>query len=121
MSDSYDLGKHGEDIASKYLEDKGYKILDRNWTSGKIELDIIAENDEVVAFVEVKTRSDNFKLSPADAVTVPKQRSIIFAADNYLRQKRIDKECRFDIISVVSKDDNYDIDHMEGAFYPTLR
>ena len=121
MSDSYDLGKQGETIAAKYLEDKGYTILDRNWTSGKTEIDIIAENDEVVAFVEVKTRSGNFKLSPMEAVTVPKQRSILFAADNYMRRKNIDKECRFDIISVVTKGEDFDVDHIEGAFYPTLR
>ena len=121
MSDSHDLGKQGETVAARYLEDKGYSILDKNWTSGKTEIDIIAENDDVVAFIEVKTRSGNFKLSPMEAVTVPKQRSIIFAADNYMRRKNIDKECRFDIISVVSKGEEFFVDHIEGAFYPTLR
>jgi len=121
MSDNINLGQAGENFAAEYLINKGYKILKRNWVSGKLEIDIIAENKDFVVFAEVKTRSDNFQLHPADAVTKTKQRSVILAADNFLKRNNIDKECRFDVITVIKKPDSFEIDHIENAFYPTLR
>ena len=81
----------------------------------------MAENDEFVVFVEVKTRSADFILHPRDSVTREKQRLIIYAADFYLRIYNISKESRFDIITLVAKGDEFDIEHVENAFYPTLR
>ena len=77
MAESHNLGKKGEDLAVEHLWGKGYKILNRNWKSGKHEIDIIAENKDFIVFVEVKTRSENFLMSPASAgSTREKQRSI---------------------------------------------
>lgn len=121
MSESQILGQTGEDLAATYLAGKGYRIRHRNWKSLKTELDIIAENDKFIVFVEVKTRSAGFLADPASAVTRDKQRNIIFAADSYLRIYNIDKESRFDIITVISGDEDQEIDHIEDAFYPTLR
>lgn len=120
MSDARNLGVKGESIAVDYLTNNGYKILDRNWKSGRTEIDIIAENERYVVFVEVKTRSEDFQVDPVYAVNVEKQRTIIFAADNYLRRKEIDKECRFDIITIIKKGGSFSINHIEEAFYPTL-
>jgi len=60
MADIFDLGKKGEDLAADYLRKKGYRILKRNWRSGRNEVDIIADNNEYIVFVEVKTRSGIF-------------------------------------------------------------
>jgi len=121
MSDTKELGNQGEDFASSFLLKKGYKIVNRNWKMGANEIDIIAENDDFIVFIEVKTRSDNYLEHPYTAVTTSKQKTIIRIADHYLRRYNIDKECRFDIISVVKNNDKFDINHIENAFYPTLR
>jgi putative endonuclease len=121
MSESHNLGQKGEDLAADHLEKAGFKILFRNWKWGKNEIDIIAENNEFIIFVEVKTRSDDFQMHPVTAVTREKQKLIIWAANGYLQKFKIDKEARFDIITVIMSVDSHKIDHIEGAFYPTLR
>jgi putative endonuclease len=121
MSESHDLGVKGEELATDYLKNNGFRILGKNWKWGKNEIDIIAEDSQFIIFVEVKTRTDEFLEHPVNAVTREKQKSIIFAADGYLRINRIDKESRFDIITVIIKKDDFSIDHIKDAFYPTLR
>jgi putative endonuclease len=121
MSESHDLGQKGEDLAAAYLKNAGYKILFRNWKWGKHEIDIIAENNDRVVFAEVKTRTEDFLVNPRDAVPREKQKSIILAADGYIKKFYIDKESRFDVITIIKKNANFEIDHIEDAFYPTLR
>jgi putative endonuclease len=121
MSESQTLGQKGEVIASEHLLSRGYKILHRNWKSGKKEVDIVAENSEYIVFVEVKTRSWDMKLHPADLVPHDKQRLLLYAADSYIRKYNIKKESRFDVIIIIFSDKSYEVDHREGAFYPTLR
>lgn len=121
MSESHDLGQKGEELATVYLKDKGFRILFRNWKWGKHEIDIIAENKDYIIFIEVKTRTDNFQMHPVTAVTNEKQKSIIRAADGYIQRYRIDKESRFDVITIIGKNEEFEIDHIEDAFYPTLR
>jgi len=120
MAESHNLGQEGEDLAAEHLEKTGYRILFRNWKWGKHEIDIIAENNDFIIFAEVKTRSDDFQMHPVTAVTREKQKSIIRAANGYLQKFKIDKEGRFDVITVIKSVDSYKIDHIEGAFYPTL-
>jgi putative endonuclease len=120
MSDKASLGIRGEELAAGWLRQHGYTIRDRNWRSGRTEIDIIAENSEYIVFVEVKTRSADYQVSPADAVNVPKQRTIIFAASNYINNYRISLEARFDIITVIFSGQQWEIDHIENAFYPTM-
>ncbi len=122
MSESSSLGRKGEDLAASFLAGKGYQIRNRNWKAGKLEVDIIAETGEFIVFVEVKTRSEDFLESPQDAVTRDKQRSLVLAADNYIRWHDIAKEVRFDVITVLAKGQTLTIEkHIEDAFYPTLR
>ncbi len=121
MSDSQETGIKGEEKAKEYLIGKGYKILHTNWRSGKRELDIVAENKEFIVFIEVKTRTDDYHLHPRHAVTSEKQKSIIYAAENYISRYQIDKESRFDIISIITGRGSVEIEHIEDAFYPTLR
>jgi len=121
MSESHNLGIKGEDIAAEYLQNKGYKIRHRNWKSGKRELDIVAENKDFIVFVEVKTRTEDFLMPPVSAVNSEKQRSMIYTADSYLQKYAIDKESRFDVITIINKGKSSEIEHKEDAFYPTLR
>jgi putative endonuclease len=121
MAESHNLGQKGEDLAADHLKKAGYRILSRNWKWGKNEIDIIAENKEYIVFVEVKARNDDFQMHPVTAVTRNKRKSIIWAADGYIQKYNIDKESRFDIITVIRSGEEFKIDHIEGAFYPTLR
>lgn len=120
MSDSSEMGARGEELAAGYLRQKGYTIRDRNWKSGRTEIDIIAENDESIVFVEVKSRSSDYQVNPLDAVNVPKQRTIIFAASNYINRNSIAREARFDIITVIFRGSDWELDHIENAYYPTM-
>lgn len=121
MSESQSLGQKGETFAIEYLQKEGYKIRHRNWKSGKKELDIVAENNDYIVFVEVKTRTDDYMEPPVNAVTREKQRLIIFAAEGYIQRYNLDKESRFDVVTVIARGETLDIDHIENAFYPTLR
>jgi putative endonuclease len=120
MSDRASLGRRGEELAAGYLVKNGYTIRDRNWRSGKTEIDIIAENNAFIVFVEVKTRAADYQVPPAEAVNVPKQRTIINAASNYINRNGLVKEARFDIITVITRGTGPEIDHIENAYYPTI-
>lgn len=119
MAEHNEFGKVGEEEAVSYLRSKGYSILHRNWRSGKHELDIIAENSEYLIIVEVRARSGGYLLHPIDSVGPRKIRNIILAAEKYIFANNIEKETRFDIISVVvnSKGESC-IEHIEDAFLP---
>lgn len=121
MAESHDLGKMGEDLAAEHLKKAGYKIVKRNWKTGKNEIDIIAENKDYIVFVEVKTRTEELLLPVGEIVNREKQRSMIFCADNYIKWNYVSKECRFDVIVIIVSDGANKIDHIEDAFYPTLR
>lgn len=120
MTDRSFLGSRGEKIAAGYLKDRGYIIRERNWRSGRTEIDIIAENDRNIVFVEVKTRSADFHVHPRDAVNVPKQRTIIYAASNYIDRFAVTKEARFDIITIIYDGSAWETEHIENAYYPTM-
>ncbi|MBL4752167.1 MAG: YraN family protein [Flavobacteriales bacterium] len=112
------LGEEGEEIACALLREKGYKIAERNWRTGKLELDIIATKDNTLVVVEVKTRTGNVHGDPEDFVTRPKQRHIIKATNEYILQKDWNEETRFDIISIIMNGKETKVEHLENAFYP---
>lgn len=117
MAAHNDLGHKGEDLAAEYLQQKGYCILERNWTNrGRKELDIIATKDDVVVFVEVKTRKAGSATTPIEAVDARKQHRICLAADSYIKDHRIDFCCRFDVVGIVHDGEHYRIEHIEDAF-----
>ena len=121
MAESHNLGRKGEDEAVRHLEEKGYRILKRNWKAGKPEVDIIAENKDYIVFVEVKTRSEDYLVPPSTAVNREKQKSLEFCADKYIKWNGVNKEVRFDVITVIASGDSLKVEHIENAFYPTLR
>jgi putative endonuclease len=120
MAEHNELGKKGEEIAVRYLLDKGYKIITINWRFGKDEIDIIASFSSFLVIAEVKTRKSDVFEEPEEAVTVQKQKFLVRAADAYVQMKNIEEEVRFDIITVIIKGKIWEINHIEDAFYPTI-
>jgi len=118
--DNIKIGKYGEDVASKYLETKGYKIKERNYRTFLGEIDIVCEYKGNIIFVEVKTRrSDKFGY-PEEAVNFNKQRKIIKNALCYMSKYHLWRQnCCFDVILVsISKNrDLKKIEHVKNAFY----
>ena len=114
------LGHEGEDIAAEYLKQQGYSIQDRDWHCGHKDLDLVVTKDNVIAFVEVKTRSGTEWGDPQDFVTDRKIRSIVHSADAYLRLNQINMEVRFDIVSVVIDKGEFKVEHIEQAFFPPM-
>jgi len=114
------IGKFGEDIASKYLEEKGYKIKERNYRTFLGEIDIISEYKGNIIFVEVKTRrSDKFGY-PEEAINFNKQRKIIKNALCYLAKYHLwEKNYCFDVIlvSISNHKDVKRLKHIRNAFY----
>ncbi|WP_419869344.1 YraN family protein [Chryseobacterium sp. CT-SW4] len=117
MATHNDFGKEAEQLAVSYLQDKGYKIITRNFRFQKAEIDIIAEKDTIIAVIEVKARSTDLFLLPQEAVNKKKIRLIVSAADYYLEKNGKDNEVRFDIISVLpGTEEKFEITHIENAF-----
>ena len=112
------LGGKGEMLASRFLLDKGYAVHHHNWRSGHKEIDIIAQERNVLVFVEVKSRTSEEYGNAYDAVDDKKIRLLISAAQAYIRKYNIDLKFRFDIITVIGNSEPYRIEHIEDAFYP---
>lgn len=113
-----ETGVNGEREAEKFLKNKGYHILYRNWRSGKKEIDIIALNKGVLIFVEVKTRTGRGFGFPEDAVDYKKQGYLKEAAADFLDCYSAYQLVQFDIISVIfSPDGRVELLHFEDAFF----
>jgi len=118
MAKHNELGKKGELLAIDFLKGKGYQILESNWQFSRAEIDIIAKHEEVLIFVEVKTRSDDAFGQPEEFVTPKKERLMMDAASAYMEKINHDWEIRFDIISVLHKNErDIKITHFEDAFF----
>lgn len=109
-------GKDAEDRAAVYLETKGFRILDRNYHSRFGEIDIIAEDGRYIVFAEVKGRTSASYTSPAEAVTVAKQRKIVYTALVYLQAHPTDLQPRFDVIGILAGEPEPLLEHLENAF-----
>jgi putative endonuclease len=110
-------GKAGEDLAARYLEQRGLKILERNFRFEHGEIDLIAEEGEELVFIEVKARQSTAFGTPEDAVTEKKQEKVHAAAEGYLYTHDIDdRPCRFDIVAIEYKNGKAEIRHICDAF-----
>ena len=114
------LGKGGEEAAIAYLKAHGYLIRHKNWRKGRFELDIIAANNDELIVIEVKTRTNTHYSLPHEAVTPQKIKRTVVAADAYIKTFQIDAPVRFDIITVVGEENDFDIEHIQNAFYPPV-
>jgi putative endonuclease len=119
MSKHLDTGIQGEAIAAEYLERKGYRIVERNYRAGRGELDLIAWfGDDLLVFVEVKTRAGDGFGGPEGAVDARKQDRMARTAGIYMEQIGYEWAIRFDIIAVFVKNGVFqDLRHIEDAFF----
>jgi len=111
------LGKEGERVAERYLQKKGYTLVERNYRCPPGELDLIVLDRRVVVFVEVKTRTGHGFGSPLEAVEFRKQRKMIQVAQFFLAEKRLQqRDARFDVVGVSWPGRDPVVEHIENAF-----
>lgn len=103
MAEHNELGKWGEEIASRYLQEKGYVIIERDWKSGKKDIDIIAIDNDVYVFVEVKSRQNRMFSEPENAVNYNKMQYLKQAISNYIKYRCLNNNVRFDVVTIVGK------------------
>ena len=95
------LGKHGEDLACAALERRGYRVIAKGYRTKSGELDIVAQDREYLVFIEVKTRHDGSFGAPEEAVTLQKQRRLVWMAADYLARNGLQQmPCRFDVVGI---------------------
>ena len=112
-------GKEGEDIALKYLLDRGYELLERNYRYRRGEIDLIVRTATVIHFIEVKFRKNNRYGEPEDFVSQKQQGLIMEAADNFVLENEWKGDIRFDIIAIkmTGQSNKIEITHLKDAFY----
>jgi len=120
MSKASDLGKKGESLAVEHLRTIGYEILEINWISNHLEIDIIAKDGKELVIVEVKARGTDSYEHPTEAISNKKIRFLVNAAEAYILEKDLDLETRFDVISIVFYGRNFELEHFRDAFYPPI-
>jgi putative endonuclease len=117
MATHNETGKEGEKEAQEFLEKKGYKIVAKNWRFERAEIDILAQIQETLVVVEVKTRTSlDFGL-PQDFVKPAQIKNLCKAVDAYIQMNNLDLEIRFDIIAIYKTGNKMEIEHLEDAFY----
>jgi putative endonuclease len=116
MAKHNELGKKGEQLAKNHIKNNGGLILDLNWRYLKAEIDIIFQEKNSLIFVEVKTRSTSYFGNPEEFVSAKKQQLFKDAAEQYLHQKNLNYEVRFDVIAIVIKNNKPNINHIKDAF-----
>ena len=117
MAKHNELGKKGEKLAVDFLIKSGYKIMECNYRFDKAEVDIIAQQKDILAIVEVKTRSTIDFGNPQDFVKPKQIQRLVKAVDEYVNVNDLDVEVRFDIVAIVKVGNGFKIEHLENAFY----
>lgn len=116
MAQHNELGKKGEELAVAHLVKAGYEIVARNFTYQKAEVDIIARKDNVLAVVEVKTRSTPDFGDPQDFVKKKQINQLVKAIDYFVNEHNLDVEVRFDIVAIIKNKSGTRIEHLTDAF-----
>jgi len=117
MAEHLAFGKQGEWEAQKFLHAQGYQILQINWRYKRWEIDIIAKEGDILAFVEVKSRSSTAYGEPFQFVNLKKQKNLIKAAGVFLKKTNHQGDIRFDIVSIYSQGGKQDISLIKDAFW----
>ena len=116
MANHNKLGKDGELIAFMVLQRDGFTILETNWRFQKAEVDIIAQKDGFLIFIEVKTRGSKKFGNPSDAIDKKKIALYKDAVEGYLEQYPSEDEIRFDVVNIIIAKDETQIKHIPNAF-----
>ena len=119
MAQHNQLGQYGERIACQYLQSKGYQILEQNWRSSRYEIDLIAQFQECLIVVEIKTRQTDKYGSPGSFLSVQQQWHLSEAIEDFIAEKSPSfRGIRYDIVAIVSNAFGESIEHYEDAFWP---
>lgn len=116
MQNKIETGKEGEDIAVAYLENKGYEIIEKNFRAGHLELDIIAQQNDCLVFVEVRLRKNAEFGYPEESMGRAKITAVKRAAEAYMRKSKWMGDVRFDFIAITQQP-TFDLIHFEDAYY----
>ncbi len=127
MAQHNELGRVGEELAAEFLRKNDYEILERNWFFQKAEVDIIAKKENMLAIIEVKTRTGTDFGLPQDCVKPKKIQLLVKAVNEYVIANDLDVTVRFDIIAITAplllpqsentNANNFIIEHLEDAFF----
>lgn len=117
MAQHNDLGNKGETLAVEFLEQNNYQILERNYRYDRAEVDIIAQTSNVLAIIEVKTRSSTTFGNPEEFVKPKQIKNLVKAVDAYVTENDLEVEVRFDIIAIVHENGQFSVEHLKEAFY----
>ena len=117
MGKHNEFGKLGEQKAVDFLTKNGYEIKYKNYRYLKAEIDIIAQKEDILAIVEVKSRSSEFLENIAETVNQKKIKLLVSAANYYVTENNLDVNVRFDIITILKKDKQFQLEHLKDAFY----
>ena len=117
MAQHNELGKKGEELAVQFLIENGYTILERNYRFNKAEVDIIALQNDILAIVEVKTRSSLDFGNPESFLKPSQIQNLVKAVNYYVETSNLDVEIRFDIISILKENGNYTLKLIKNAFF----
>lgn len=110
-------GEEGEKIALEFLEGQGFRVLETNYRYERGELDIVAQEGEVLVFCEVKYRQNEEFGPPEYAVTPRKQAQVRKVALGYLAERNVrDTVCRFDVIAIQRRGGHLEVRHLRNAF-----
>ena len=116
MYERHETGKIGENIAVSYLEKIGYKIIDRNFECRQGEIDIVALDNDIIVFIEVKTRASALYGLPKEAVNQTKKKHIYSSAEYYVFTHNLENEpIRIDVIEIYKKQGIYKVHHIKQA------
>jgi len=120
MSKAFELGRKGEELAVAHLKSLGYDILEVNWFSHHLEIDIVARDGNELVIVEVKSRGTDSYEHPSEAVSGRKIRFLVNAAEAYIQEKDSNLDTRFDVISIIFCGGGFRLEHFKDAFYPPI-
>lgn len=109
-------GKEGERLVAQYLQKRGYTIITQNYRKSFGEVDLIAQKDDTLAFIEVKWRHDPL-VDPAELIGPSKQKKIISIAKHFLSQHNdLEVICRFDVALIEESNNSIDLRYIPNAF-----
>lgn len=121
MTTTNDIGDRGEELAATHLEEQGYRVLEHNYHFERNEVDLVCLDPEKggeIVFVEVKTRSGTGFGAPEASITDEKKQSLIEVARAYLHERQLEgSPARFDVVTVLLRDDAPELSHYENAFW----
>jgi putative endonuclease len=116
MDQRKQTGRRGEDIAASFLTEKGYRIIERNWRCPVGELDLIAHDQDILVFVEVRSRSGSRFGLAEESITPAKQARLVELAQTYIQEKALAaQQWRIDVVAVQLGRGLPQINHIENA------